>query len=46
MHIDDTTLIAENAKDQQALTPKVKEHSEKMGLQLKIKKTKIMTTGE
>ena len=40
-YADDTTLMAEN-KDLKSLLMKVKEESEKTGLQLNIQKTKIM----
>ena len=41
-YIDDTTLMAESAKDLKSLLMKVKEQSEKVGLKLNIQKTKIM----
>ena len=40
---DDTTLMAESEEEQKSLLMKVKEESEKVGLKLSIKKTKIMT---
>ena len=40
----DTTLMAES-KDLKSLLMKVKEESEKVGLQLNIQKTKIMASG-
>ena len=40
---DDTTLLAES-KELKSLLMKVKEESEKAGLQLNIKKTKIMAS--
>ena len=43
-YVDDTTLMAEN-KDLKSLLMKVKEESEKTGLQLNIQKTKIMASG-
>ena len=39
---DDTTLIAESEEELKSLLVKVKEESEKVGLQLNIQKTKIM----
>ena len=41
---DDTTLMAES-KEIKSLLMKVKEESEKVGLKLKIQKTKIMASG-
>ena len=41
---DDTTLVAES-KELKSLLMKVKEESEKVGLNLKIQKTKIMASG-
>ena len=41
-YADDTTLIAENEEELKSLLMKVKEESEKAGLKLNIKKTKIM----
>ena len=41
-YADDTTLIAENKEELKSLLMKVKEWSEKAGLKLNIKKTKIM----
>ena len=43
-HADDTTLIAES-EELKSLLMKVKEESEKVGLKLNIKKTKIMASG-
>lgn len=43
-YADDTTLIAESEKDLEYLVRRVKEESERMGLYLNIKKTKVMTT--
>ena len=42
---DDTTLMAESEEGLKSLLMKVKEESEKVGLKLNIKKTKIMATG-
>ena len=42
---DDTTLMAESEEELQNLLKKVKEESEKVGLKLNIKKTKIMASG-
>ena len=42
---DDTTLIAESEEELKSLLMKVKEESEKVGLQLNIQKTKIMASG-
>ena len=42
---DDTTLMAESKKELKSLLTKVKEESEKAGLQLNIQKTKIMASG-
>ena len=39
---DDTTLMAESEEELKSLLMKVKEESEKVGLKLNIKKTKIM----
>ena len=41
-YADDTTLMAENEEELKSLLMKVKEESEKVGLQLNIQKTKIM----
>ena len=41
----DTTLMAESAEELKSLLMKVKEESEKVGLKLNIKKTKIMASG-
>ena len=41
---DDTTLIAESEEELESLLMKVKEESEKDGLELNIQKTKIMTS--
>ena len=42
---DDTTLIAESKEELKSLLMKVKEESEKIGLELNIQKTKIMASG-
>ena len=42
---DDTTLMAESEEELKNLLIKVKEESEKVGLKLNIKKTKIMASG-
>ena len=42
---DDTTLMAESEEELKNLLMKVKEESEKVGLKLNIKKTKIMAAG-
>ena len=44
-YADDTTLMAESEEELKSLLMKVKEGSEKGGLKLNIKKTKIMATG-
>ena len=41
----DTTLMAESAEELKRLLMKVKEESEKVGLKLRIQKTKIMASG-
>ena len=41
---DDTTLMAESKEELKSLLMKVKEESEKAGIKLKIKKTKIMAS--
>ena len=43
-YADDTTLMAESEEELKSLLMKVKEESEKVGLELNIKKTKIMAT--
>ena len=40
-YADDTTLVAESEDELKSLLMKVKEESEKVGLKLNIKKTKI-----
>ena len=42
---DNTTLMAESEEQLKSLLMKVKEDSEKVGLQLNIQKTKIMASG-
>ena len=44
-HADDTSFIAESEEKLKSLLIKVKEDSEKAGLKLNIKKTKIMAPG-
>ena len=44
-YADDTTLMAESEEELQSLLMKVKEESEKVGLNLNIQKTKIMASG-
>ena len=44
-YADDTTLMAESKEELKSLLMKVKEESKKAGLQLNIKKTKIMASG-
>ena len=44
-HADDTTLRAESEEALKSLLMKVKEKSEKAGLKLNIRKTKIMASG-
>ena len=44
-YADDTTLMAEREDELKSFLMKVKEESEKVGLQLNIKKTKIMAFG-
>ena len=41
-YVDDTTLMPENEEELKSLLMKVKEESEKIGLNLNIQKTKIM----
>ena len=43
-YADDTTLMVESEEELKILLMKVKEESEKVGLKLKIKKMKIMTS--
>ena len=44
-YADDTTLMAESEEELKSLLMKVREESEKVGLKLNIKKTKIMASG-
>ena len=44
-YADDTTLMAESEEELKSLLMNVKEESEKAGLKLNIKKTKIMAFG-
>ena len=44
-YADDTTLMAESKQELKSLLMKVKEESEKVGLELNIQKTKIMASG-
>ena len=44
-YIDDTTLMAESEEELRSLLMKVKEESEKVGLELNIQKMKIMASG-
>ena len=44
-YADDTTLMAESEEELNSLLMKVKLESEKVGLKLKIQKTKIMVSG-
>ena len=44
-YADDTTLMAESEEELKSLLMKVKEESEKVGLNLHIQKTKIMASG-
>ena len=44
-YADDTTLMAESEEELKSLLMKVKEQCEKVGLKLKIQKTKIMASG-
>ena len=43
-YVDDTTLMAEREQELKSLLMKVKEKTEKVGLKLNIKKTKIMAS--
>ena len=43
-YADDTTLMAESKEELKSLLMKVKEESEKVGLELNIQKTKIMAS--
>ena len=44
-YADDTTLMAESEEELKSLLMKVKEESEKVGLELNIQKTEIMASG-
>ena len=44
-YADDTTFMAESEEELKSLLLKVKEESEKIGLKLNIKKTKVMASG-
>ena len=44
-YADDTTLMAESEEELDSLLMKVKEESEKVGLNLNIQKMKIMASG-
>ena len=44
-YADDTTLMAESEEELKSLLMKVKEESERVGLKLNTKKTKIMASG-
>ena len=44
-YADDTTLMAESEEELKSLLMKVKEESEKVGLKLNIRKTKILASG-
>ena len=44
-YADDTTLMAESKEELKRLLMKVKEESEKAGLELNVQKTKIMASG-
>ena len=44
-YADDTTLMAESEQELKMLLMKLKEDSEKVGLKLNIRKTKIMASG-
>ena len=43
--MDDTTLMAESKEELKSLLMRVKEKSERAGLKLNIKKSKIMASG-
>ena len=45
IYADDTTLMAESEEELKSLLMKVKDESEKIGLNLNIQKTKIMASG-
>ena len=44
-YVDDTTLMAESEEELKNLLMRVKKESEKAGLKLNVKKTKIMASG-
>ena len=44
-YVADTTLMAESEEELKSLLMKVKEESEKVGLEFNIQKTKIMASG-
>ena len=44
-YADDTTLMAESEEELKSFLMKMKEESEKVGLELNIQKTKIMASG-
>ena len=44
-YADDTTLMAKSGEELKSLLMKVKEESEKVGLKLNFKKSKIMVSG-
>ena len=44
-YADDTTLMAESEEELKSLLMKVKDESEKVGLELNIQKMKIMASG-
>ena len=44
-YADDTTVMAESEEELKSFLMKVKKESEKVGLNLNIRKTKIMTCG-
>ena len=44
-YADDTTLVAESEEELKSLLMRVKEESEKSGLEFNIQKTKIMASG-
>ena len=44
-HADDTTRVGESEEELKSLLMKVKEESERVGLKLNIRKTKIMASG-
>ena len=44
-YADDTTLMVESKEELKSLLMKVKEESEKAGLKLSVKKTKVMASG-